>query len=358
MTTHRSVKIRSVVIGAVAIGGLALTSCSSAPSHPSATGHGKSGHPTTTSPPITSTTVAHPTTTTNAAGPQCSFNNLTVSFGAPNGAAGQIYFALDFLNTGAAVCTLYGFPGVTFLNADKATIGSITSREGNENPTTVTLSPAGFAVASLAVTDPGIPPCPGSAIASFVRVYPPGSLTAYFIPITGVDVCSSPSTANYQDSHVGPIAEASPSNVGPGPYNTCDVLDLSIGQSGAGLGHIGEPILFRNAGTSTCTMYGYPSVVMSTNGATSAVEYTPNGYLGGVSGTNLPTVNLAPGGMASALIEGTDNPVGNATSCPTFTSMAVTPPGDSQTVTLDTTLPGCSTVEVHPVVSGSEGTQG
>jgi hypothetical protein len=207
------------------------------------------------------------------------------------------------------------------------------------------------------VTDPSIPPCSGSAVASSVRVYPPGSFSPDFIPITSVSVCGSPSTASYQDSFVAPVASANSSNQGPGPYNTCDVLAVSLGQSGAGLGHIGEPIVFQNTGTTTCTMYGYPSVKVSPNGLASGVDDTPNGYLGGLSGSTIPTVNLTPGATASALVEGTDNPEGTATSCPTYSSLEITPPGDSQTFTLYTSLPGCSTIEVHPVVSGSTGQQ-
>ena len=334
------------------MGGLILAACSGTPTESSTTGH---GHGTTATP----TTAKESTTTaTEAVESKCSFSDLTVSFGSSNGAAGHTYYPLDFLNTGEAACSLYGFPGVSFLNATHTTIGTVTSQESNEQPTTVTLPAGGYVVATLAVTDPGIPPCSGSATASFVRVYPPGSFSASFIPITGVSVCSSPSTASYQDSFVAPVAAANSSNEGPGPYNTCNMLDMEIGQSGAGLGHVGEPILFRNAGTTTCTMYGYPSVIMFVNGEASGVDDTPNGYLGGTSGSTIPTVNLAPGATASALVEGTDNPVGNATSCPTYTSMHVTPPGDSQTVTLVTSLPGCSTIEVHPVVSGSAGTQG
>jgi Protein of unknown function (DUF4232) len=364
MTTFRTIKFRCVLLSVLAVGGVALAACSSTPNHPSSAGHsGTTDHlgatnSSTTSAPTTSTTGSSSTATTvNAAGPQCSFNDLTVSFGSPDGAAGHTYYALDFLNTGAAPCTLFGFPGVSFVDAANTTIGSVTAREGNETPGKVTLAPGGFAVAPLAVTDPGIPPCAGSANASFVRVYPPGSFSAYSIPVTNVSVCSSPSTAGYQDSSVAAVAAATPSNVGPGPYDACDKLDMSIGQGGAGLGHISEPILFRNAGTTTCTMYGYPSVIVSANGATSGVDDTPNGYLGGASGSTVPDVTLAPGATASALIEGTDSPEGNATSCPTFNSVQVSPPGDSQSVTLDTSLPGCSTIEVHPVVNGSTGTQ-
>jgi hypothetical protein len=358
MPTYHPVKIRSVLTTAGLIAGLALAACSSTPSQPDTSSHQGINHSTTAVIPTTSSIATHSTTTATVnAGSQCSFNDLTVSFGFPNGAAGHIYYALDFLNTGGTACTLYGFPGVSFLGAARDTIGSVTSREGNESPTTVTLKSGGFAVAPLAVTDPGIPPCSGSATASFVRVYPPGSFSAYIIPITGVSVCSSPSTSNYQDSFVAPVAVANSSNAGPGPYNTCDMLDVSFGQSGAGLGHVGEPILFHNAGTTTCTMYGYPAVAVSSNGKAPGTDYTPSGYLGGTSGPTIPTVNLAPGATASALIEGTDNPVGTATSCATYTSIKVTPPGDSQTVPLDTSIPACSTLEVHPVVSGSTGTQ-
>jgi hypothetical protein len=77
----------------------------------------------------------------------------------------------------------------------------------------------------------------------------------------------------------------------------------------------------------------------------------------GASVTNIGPVNLAPGAIASSLIEGTDMPVGNATSCPTSTSVMVTPPGESRTVTLTTSLPECSPLQVHPVVTGSTGSQ-
>jgi hypothetical protein len=350
-------KSRSILTTLVAISGLALAACSSAPGHPSATGHHGSGHSTTTTPATGATTSSSPGTTTPESGGQCSFNDLTVSFGQPNGAAGHTYFALDFRNIGTAACTLYGFPGVSFLTSGNTVIGSVTSREGNEAPATVNLQPGGFAVASLAVTDPSIPPCSGSVVPLSVRVYPPGSFSADFIPITGLSVCSSPSTASYQDSFVAPIASANSSNEGPDPYNTCDVLDVSLGQSDAGLGHIGEPIVFRNTGATTCTMYGYPGVRVSSNGQASGADDTPNSYLGGLSGSTIPTVSLAPGATASAFIEGTDNPEGTAPSCPTYSSLEITPPGDSQTFTLDTSLPGCSTIEVHPVVNGSTGQQ-
>jgi hypothetical protein len=135
------------------------------------------------------------------------------------------------------------------------------------------------------------------------------------------------------------------------------MLTVTAGEGNAGLGHVGESILFENAGTTTCTLYGYPSVVVTSTQGTVTANETPNGYLGGIVGTNVPSVNLAPGAIASSLIEGTDVPVGNATSCPTSTNVVVTPPGESHSVTLTTSLSECSPLQVHPVVSGSSGSE-
>ncbi len=351
----RTAKVRSILTIGLVMAGLALAACSSTPSQSSAsttTSQGSTSSTTTTSSSATSTTG-----TTKTAGNQCAFNNLTVTFGSPDGAAGHTYFALNFFNTGSTSCTLYGYPGVSFLDANKTIIGSVTSREGNETPTAVTLKPQGTAVAPVAVTDSGISPCGGSANATYARIYPPGSFSSDLIPITGVYVCSSASTANFEDSFVAPVAAPDSSNAGPGPYSTCNMLTVTAGQGNAGLGHVGVAILFENAGPTTCALYGYPSVTVNANGVTSTVGDTPNGYLGGILGTNVPSVNLPPRSTASSLVEGTDAPVGNATSCPTESPLEVTPPGESHTVTLNTSLPGCSPLQVHPVVTGSTGSE-
>jgi hypothetical protein len=136
---------------------------------------------------------------------------------------------------------------------------------------------------------------------------------------------------------------------------------VSTGTGGAGLGHVGIPILFTNIGSSECTLYGYPGVATLNQAGQQVVQATRSlsGYLGGLNGTTtIPTVDLAPDGTASALIESTDNPIGPATSCPTYTSFLVTPPDTTTSVPVTTSLIDCSGIEVHPVVSGSSGSQG
>lgn len=118
---------------------------------------------------------------------------------------------------------------------------------------------------------------------------------------------------------------------------------------------------------STCVLSGYPGVAGLDAQGNQAVqaERTPNGYLGGLqSGTSTPpSVSLAPGQRASAIVEGTDNPVGSATSCPSYPTLLVTPPNLTVSVRVTVTglgtnppgFPGCSQIEVHPVVTGSSG---
>jgi len=136
---------------------------------------------------------------------------------------------------------------------------------------------------------------------------------------------------------------------------------------GAGLGHEDQVILFTNQSLLSCTMSGYPGVAGLNVQGVQAVQAvrTPGGYLGGLhsGATTLPKVSLAAGQVASATVEGTDNPVGTATSCPYYPYLLVTPPNLMVSVrvnvsglgTVTTGLPGCSPIEVHPVVPGSTG---
>ena len=77
-----------------------------------------------------------------------------------------------------------------------------------------------------------------------------------------------------------------------------------------------------------------------------------NGYLGGtyVAG---PVV-VAPGGSASALVEGSDVPTGSQ-SCATYSALLVIAPGQTRSHVLRVSVPGCPTIQVHPVVPGVDG---
>jgi len=142
---------------------------------------------------------------------------------------------------------------------------------------------------------------------------------------------------------------------------TCAFSQLSVtgGQQAAGLGHEGVPLLFRNTSTATCALEGYPGVAGLDAAGDQVVQAvrTPSGYLGGLNPgtTTPPAVTLAPGQLASAMVEGTDMPTGTETSCPQYPALLVTPPGATQSVHVTAALPGCSPIQVHPVVPGSTG---
>ena len=183
-----------------------------------ACGSSSSSSPTTTKPTTTTTTkpststtstTAAPasTTTTTRAGNGCATSALTISFGSPNGTAGAIHYTLTFHNAGSSSCTLYGYPGVSFLTSGGSQIGAPAQRQSGASPTTVTLAAGADAYSSVAVTDPGIPPCSSQATAAQVRIYPPGQTQAALATApSGMAVCSSPNTSAYTSASVTPVS--------------------------------------------------------------------------------------------------------------------------------------------------------
>ncbi|MHB1474389.1 MAG: DUF4232 domain-containing protein [Dermatophilaceae bacterium] len=175
------------------------------------------------------------------------------------------------------------------------------------------------------------------------------------------------STTTTAGTSLGASSPASPSTAGGSPSQTsspaagdlpaCANADLtvSVGTSGAGMGHVGLTIVFTNSSDHQCTLTGYPGVAgMDSTGreVTQALQ-TLTGYMGGSS--TKATVPLAPGGRASALVEGTDVPTGTATTCPVYPRLLVTAPNQTGSHVLVSSMPGCSLLQVHPVVAGATG---
>ncbi len=184
-------------------------------------------------------------------------------------------------------------------------------------------------------------------------------------PTSAPTTSTAPSASTSAPSTVPP-STAPPSTTTTTGAQTSACADgqimVSAGTSGAGLGHEGQVLLFTNVSSSPCTLTGYPGVAgLDAQGAqvVQAVR-TPMGYLGGLltGSTTPPTVVLAPAAVASALAEGTDNPTNGATSCPTYPSLLVTAPDLTVSVRVAAGLPGCSPIEVHPVVPGTTGQAG
>ena len=121
-----------------------------------------------------------------------------------------MHYPIDFRNTGASSCTLYGFPGVSFLTADGSQIGAPAQRQSGVPLVTVTLAPGASAYSSVGVTDPGIPPCSSASTATQVRVFPPGQTQSLLVAVpTGIQVCASANTSTYRSAIVTPMTATS-----------------------------------------------------------------------------------------------------------------------------------------------------
>jgi len=199
-----------VLVPGIVGSALLLAACSSPTSAPTTTTTRPFTTTSTTAAATTSTTGAATTTTTTttATSTSCATSNLTITLGSPNGTAGAVHYGITFRNTAPSTCTLYGYPGVSFLTAGGTQIGAPAERAGTPNLATVALTPGGNAYASVAVTDPGIPPCATSVSATQVRIYPPGETHSVLVatPSGGIAVCGSPNTTAYRSAIVTPVS--------------------------------------------------------------------------------------------------------------------------------------------------------
>jgi hypothetical protein len=141
----------------------------------------------------------------------------------------------------------------------------------------------------------------------------------------------------------------------------CSASQLAVSATplGAAAGHIGFALLFRNTGSATCTLTGYPGVAgLNASGqqVTQAIRMV-NAYMGGYQGPPPPRpVILQAGATASATVQGTDVPSGNQTTCPALAGMLVTPPNTATSVRISQAPPDCGGLIVTPVVPGTTGT--
>ena len=137
-----------------------------------------------------------------------------------------------------------------------------------------------------------------------------------------------------------------------------NALGISLTDVGAYSFHTGLAIEFKNRG-SACTITGYPGVddLSATGRRILSAEPTKSGYIGGVFSGPIPTVHLAKGKTASALVEWVNGgPVGIP--CPHVHSLRITPPGAVSSVIMSPKSLKTETfcgVQVHPVVPGRSG---
>jgi hypothetical protein len=131
--------------------------------------------------------------------PRCTASDLGVwlAVGQGNGAAGTIYYPLEFTNLSHHTCYLYGYPGVSALGRNGNQLGSPASWGSLRGAHIVNLAPGATAHTMLAYHDAAVttePGCDPVFSAANLRVYPPGQRSATFAAFS-FEACS----------HAGPI---------------------------------------------------------------------------------------------------------------------------------------------------------
>jgi hypothetical protein len=121
--------------------------------------------------------------------PACTSADLKVSLGGGAGAGmSQNHVGLQFTNVGSASCTVYGYPGVSWVaGADGHQVGAAAKREANNSGTEklVTLAPGALASAPIDIGDAAVIPasqCKPVPVRG-LRIYPPGEKAALFLSL-------------------------------------------------------------------------------------------------------------------------------------------------------------------------------
>jgi hypothetical protein len=117
--------------------------------------------------------------------PRCTPGDLAVWVNADsaNGAAGTIYYHLDFTNISAITCHLYSWPGVTARNQAGAQLGVPAIRTGGIPATYVNIAPGGTVHSVLGYVDVQVSKACKPVTATALKVYPPddaGARWAFF----------------------------------------------------------------------------------------------------------------------------------------------------------------------------------
>ena len=154
--------------------------------------------------------------------------------------------------------------------------------------------------------------------------------------------------------------------VRPAKACTAHQLTVSLGYLGAAAGTWSAAVRFHNIGATTCSLRGYPRVIAFDHPRHIAAYgfRLAAGYMGRAVAV-VKTINVPPDAFASAMLEGGDNPVGDATTCADYPILEVAPPNTDTFIRLNLsgtlsgsvpgTLSGCTGIFVHSIVAGAEG---
>jgi len=134
--------------------------------------------------------------TTAAAVPACTAAGLGawVAVSQSDGAAGSIFYPLQFTNLTRHACAMRGFPGVSAIDRNGHQLGSPAGWDHTRPVRTVVLAPGATAHAILRYGDVTVATAPGCHPVSSMfelRVYPPGQRQATYAAFS-MEACSRP----------------------------------------------------------------------------------------------------------------------------------------------------------------------
>lgn len=111
-------------------------------------------------------------------------------------------------------------------------------------------------------------------------------------------LAESPSPSTSEAPVTTPSATPSAAASGPAACQT-SALSLRLGSIGAAAGSTYQPLIFTNAGSTACTLYGYPGVAFVAPGTGAQVGSAA------MRNSQHPStsVSLAPGASASSLVQ-------------------------------------------------------
>jgi hypothetical protein len=137
--------------------------------------------------------------TAGASIPKCTAFDLGawVAVDQGNGAAGTIYYPLEFTNLSGHTCSLFGFPGVSAIDRQGRQLGRPANWIHTTAPHAVLLAPGATAHTMLAYHDAAVttePGCDPVYSAVLLRIYPPDQYSATLAAFD-LEVCS----------HAGPV---------------------------------------------------------------------------------------------------------------------------------------------------------
>jgi len=192
---------------AAAVAGCASSGSSS---QPGASGSTAAASPTAPGSSNTPAVTAPSSSSAPAGPPACPTSSLQVKLGVSQGYAGGVYVVIDFTNTGASTCSLFGYPGVSLVKGPPYTqIGLAAKRSTSTPKKLVTLAPGATANALLQIVDALNYPSAscGPTKATALKIYPPNQTEPVYLPNT-----SSGCTKPVQIMYIGAVRPGSGSS--------------------------------------------------------------------------------------------------------------------------------------------------